>query len=366
MAQEFLPCPAPDRDSYTAYLARTPGGDVLQTHAWAELKARTGWVPLHYGVRDGAGWTGVVSILKRPLPGPGRFWLGYAPRGPVVNGPEAFACLVDGIRKVAASERLAFLKIDPAIEDVRFADLLVDAGFRPAARSQGFEGVQPRHVMRLSLEQPLDAILAGFSPKTRYNANLALRRGVTTRHATTREPLPSFYRLLQETARRDGFGIRSYQYYQDLWDCLVERGFARLFLAEYRGEMLAGAILFHLGTTAWYVYGASSHRHREVMPNHALQWAMIRWASGQGCTVYDFRGVSGDLDPTGRLYGLYRFKRGFGATLTEYVGEYDLPLRPFLHWTYTRLEPAYRALRSRFTGVGRGRRSGAQGSAGPA
>lgn len=47
MAHEFVSCHPSDRDGYTAYLARTPGGDVLQTHAWGELKARTGWAPLH-------------------------------------------------------------------------------------------------------------------------------------------------------------------------------------------------------------------------------------------------------------------------------------------------------------------------------
>lgn len=104
--------------------------------------------------------------------------------------------------------------------------------------------------MRLSLERSIDAILAGFSPKTCYNVNLAIRRRVTIRCAVTPGPLPTFYRLLQETARRDGFGIRSYHYYQDLWDYLVDKGLARLFLAEYQGEVLAGAILFHLGTTA--------------------------------------------------------------------------------------------------------------------
>ena len=55
---------------------------------------------------------------------------------------------------------------------------------------------------------------------------------------------------------------------------------------------------------------------------------MIRWAKSTGCTVYDFRGVSGNLDPDHPLFGLYRFKEGFGAKLVEYVGEYDLPFSP--------------------------------------
>ena len=31
------------------------------------------------------------------------------------------------------------------------------------------------------------------------------------------------------------------------------------------------------------------------MPNYLIQWTMIQWAKEQGCTLYDFRGVPGDL-----------------------------------------------------------------------
>ena len=39
-------------------------------------------------------------------------------------------------------------------------------------------------------------------------------------------------------------------------------------------------------------------------------------------------GAYRDLNPENPLYGLYRFKEGFGAQLVEYVGEFDLPLSP--------------------------------------
>jgi peptidoglycan pentaglycine glycine transferase (the first glycine) len=77
----------------------------------------------------------------------------------------------------------------------------------------------------------------------------------------------------------------------------------------------------------WYVYGASSNERRNLQASHLLQWEMIRWAKGLGCRVYDFRGVSGDLSEENPLYGLYRFKEGFGAKLETYVGEFDLPIR---------------------------------------
>lgn len=46
-----------------------------------------------------------------------------------------------------------------------------------------------------------------------------------------------------------------------------------------------------------------------------------------GCNVYDFRGVSGDISEDNPLYGLYKFKKGFGGDFTEFVGEYDLVLK---------------------------------------
>ena len=59
------------------------------------------------------------------------------------------------------------------------------------------------------------------------------------------------------------------------------------------------------------------------MPNYLLQWSMIQWAVETGCSVYDFRGVSGDISEDNPLYGLYKFKKGFGGDFTEFVGEYD-------------------------------------------
>ncbi|NIV33532.1 MAG: GNAT family N-acetyltransferase, partial [Anaerolineae bacterium] len=56
------------------------------------------------------------------------------------------------------------------------------------------------------------------------------------------------------------------------------RGQAHLFLAEFEGEAIAGLILFVFGSTAWYMYGASSNRERRRMPNYLLQWEAIRWA----------------------------------------------------------------------------------------
>jgi lipid II:glycine glycyltransferase (peptidoglycan interpeptide bridge formation enzyme) len=85
-----------------------------------------------------------------------------------------------------------------------------------------------------------------------------------------------------------------------------------------------------VGRHAWYSYGASSNEGRDVRPSNAIQWAMIRDALARGCAVYDLRGISDTLDPDDHLFGLIQFKLGTGGYAQEYLGEWDLPLRPVL------------------------------------
>jgi peptidoglycan pentaglycine glycine transferase (the first glycine) len=342
---------------YDHYVRTGPKSHILQTVAWGELKSRTGWTPVRYLVQErktGRG-RGAMSVLLRRLPLPfARVYLGYAPRGPVIDyeDQEALSELFGAAAADLRRRGGIALKIDPDIKAERtdIIQRLEELGLRRLTRGLGFEGVQPRFVFRLSLRDEPARIMASFQPKTRYNIRLAQRRGVTVRAAAGRDDLGVFYRILMETARRDGFLVRAESYYQDMWDILMERGLARLFLADHEGKTLAGAIIFILGDKAWYVYGASSSSDRDLMPNYLLQWTMICWAKDRGCTLYDFRGVSGNLDPTDPLYGLFRFKKGFGAEFTEFAGEFDLVLSPLWYQVYTVGEPLYRRLRSRLRG----------------
>jgi peptidoglycan pentaglycine glycine transferase (the first glycine) len=332
------------REEYDRAVAAHPRADFLQAWGWGELKAFTGWRPWRFLVREGGSAVGALSVLERPVPGLGP--LLYAPRGPVVDWSHRAAvdaCL-GGLVALARDRGAVAIKLDPAVpkDDPHCRAALLRHGFRPVSSGEGFEDVQPRFVMHLRLQgRSADELLAGMHPKTRYNIRLAERRGVEVR-VGGRDDLPAFYALLLETARRDRFTVRSFPYFQRMWDALLAPGTGRLYLGERRGELLAGAIAFQLGPTTWYLYGASSSRNREFMASHAVQWAMIRWALEGSCTLYDFRGVSGDLRPENPLYGLYRFKRGFGAELVEYVGEFDRPCRPLGYWLLRRGVPLAR------------------------
>lgn len=321
-----------DRDRYEAFVAASPLADVLQAWEWGEVKRRSGWTPARLIVEEGGAVLGAAQILaKRPVRSAPRIL--YAPRGPVVDftRPEVLRALVEEVRLLAAG---AFLwTCDPPVEAASpEAKALERAGFRPAPAG-GFGGVQPKAVMVLDLGADLDAVFAGFHPKWRYNVRLAERKGVEVARAG-RDELPAFYDLLVETARRDGFLVRSRSYFESLFEGLEPAGLIAMFLARFQERAIAGAICLGFGPRLTYTYGASSNEHRNVMPNHLMQWHMIRWAKEAGYRTYDLRGVSPVRDGKPvevHLAGLNRFKEGFGARYVEYAGTFDLPLRPVLY-----------------------------------
>jgi lipid II:glycine glycyltransferase (peptidoglycan interpeptide bridge formation enzyme) len=205
--------------------------------------------------------------------------------------------------------------------------------------------------MQLDLARSLDDVIASFHQKWRYNIRLAQKKGVNIRSSVDKSDLPTFYSILRETAKRDGFLVRSQSYFEAMWDALVPRGWMRLFLGDVDGEPVCGALSYLFGDKAWYTYGASSNAHREKMPNYLMQWTMISWAHENGCRWYDFRGVSCTPDdPNDKTAGLNRFKSGFNPRFVQYIGEFDLPLSTPGYWAFTKALPKARAIMKRERG----------------
>ncbi len=318
-----------DRDRFDAFVGGAQHGDFLQSWAWGDLKARMGWRPHRLWWREGDRIRASVSLLERPLPFAGRS-LFYAPRGPVLPWEEEETCRgwFSALGAYVRERRGILLKCDPDLAESEWGpDGLRPLGLRPARRRGRFEGLQPRHVGRIRVDRPLTEIVDGFTPKCRYNIRLAQRRRVEVREGR-REDVARFHELLRETARRDGFHVRPRAYLEALWEVTCQRGHGRLLLAQWEGEVLAGIWLVRLGRKVDYLYGASSSRRRELMPNYALQWAAIRWAHESGAGIYDFLGLPPREEPGNPINGLLRFKRGFGAEVTSFVGEYDLVVGP--------------------------------------
>ena len=186
-----------------------------------------------------------------------------------------------------------------------------------------------------------------MKPKTRYNIRLASRRGVQIQQTTDWRTL---FQLYADTANRDGFAIREEGYYHALWSSFQQSGQGEAFMAFVGGEAVAGLFLMHTGDTGWFYTGASSQRHRDKMPNYLLQWHAIQWLIDHEYRRYDFWGAPTVMDESDPLWGVYRFKRGFGARFVHRLGAHDRVLNRPGYNLLTQVIPRYRQLRRLLAG----------------
>jgi len=78
------------------------------------------------------------------------------------------------------------------------------------------------------------------------------------------------------------------------------------------------------------VYGAS----------HLLQWRVIEWAKTHGSQLHDFCGAppaSEINNPEHPHYGIGRFKTSFNKEVTDYVGAYDVIIKPTAYKIWSRI-----------------------------
>jgi peptidoglycan pentaglycine glycine transferase (the first glycine) len=341
-----------DARAWDAALLALPNAHVLQGWAWGAFKSRHGWSATRLLFQEQGQVVAAASVLRRKLPLLPASVL-YVPKGPIVDWADrARASRVFAeLEGLARDWRAISIKVDP---DIYYPDRAPEFSTRPACahdtaglladRGWRFssEQIQFRNTVLLDLVSSEDDLLASMKQKTRYNVRLAMRRGVQVRVGTEAD-LSLFYDLYAETAQRDGFPIRPAGYYYDAWRTFMKAEQACLLLAEVEGDAVAGLILFTFGPMAWYMYGASSDRHRSLMPNNLLQWEAIRCARAAGCELYDLWGAPDQLDESDPMWGVVRFKLGLGGELAEGLGAWDFPVSRAGYWLYTEMIPRYLA-----------------------
>ncbi len=303
-------------------VANPDGGHILQTRAWGEFKRSWGWRPT-YWIAEAGDREVAVLFLRRRVPGFGELW--YAPKGPGVSDAVS---LVTTLADREPMREAFMVKVEPEIEEAR-ADM---QAWRAAGLRKSPSDVQmSRATIIVDLDRDEDGLIASFKPKCRYNIRLAARRGVEVAPVEmTDANIATMYSLMAATRERAGFFLRSERYFRGYWELQAASGQAQLFFASWEGQVLAGVFATFLGSHGWYKDGGSIKEHSELMAPHLLQWEVMRWLRARGVRTYDLVAVppSSQLSESHPLYGLYRFKSGFSETITEFVGTWDLPLRP--------------------------------------
>lgn len=231
------------------------------------------------------------------------------------GGQAYFEKVLAQIKEIAKQENAIFFKIEPEekIDLEKF-------GFIKS------HNIQPKKTLILDITKSEQELLEQMHYKTRYNIQLAKRKGLKIQIPNPKiKNFEDFWRLMQETTKRDGFRSHPKEYCKKL----LEVPGVELFTAEHNGKIIVANIVVFWEKTAIYLHGASDYEHRNLMAAPLLQWEQIKAAKKRGCIKYDFWGVDEQKWP-----GVTRFKKSFNGKEIEYLGAYDLVFQQFWYRIY--------------------------------
>ena len=329
----------------------------LQSAMWGRFKSRFGWAAAAFVVEWAEGGEKPLLVLSRRIaPGVGMAYIPWGPELPkdrgtgnreqglgfgseVPDGSHTMLCSSDYnpspflLTELAEALRPLLPKTTVFI---RFDLPWFSAGDQPPVPSpqsllkRAAADIQPPDTVLVDLSLREEDILAAMKPKWRYNIGLAEKHGVTVSESGE-QGLNVFYRLLAETAVRDGISVHSIDYYRALFEECAAPAQLHLYTAEHENDALAAIVVLFRAKQAVYLYGASANVKRNLMAPYALQWRAMRDAKASGCTQYDLFGIPPSDDPAHPMAGLYRFKTGFGGRIVHRPGSWDCPYKPVVY-----------------------------------
>ena len=369
-----------ESNDWNSLIARLPNPHFLQTYEWGQVKAKYGWSPL-YAVWDTGGHFSLLKetdhsslkpdhciaaalILKRQILRNGfaaRLSVLYAPKGPLLDwSNEALRKRVlNDLQSFAKKEDAIFLKMDP--------DIVLGTGL-PGSDDEAVDGIgqtvmselnrrgwryssdqiQFKNTVLIDLRSSEEELLARMKQKTRYNIRLAQKKNVRVRVGRS-EDFDMLYKMYAETSLRDGFVIRDEDYYKTVWTTFTANlqspisslpsPSAEPLIALVDSQPVAAIFVFYFARRAYYVYGMSRETHREKMPAYLLQWEAIKRARAKGCEVYDLWGAPDVFDQSDSMWGVYRFKEGFGGDVVRTLGAWDFAPNTLWYKLYSEIIP---------------------------
>lgn len=304
------------REAWDALVAAHLASGFMQSWAWSTFKELEGYAVLRLGLFEGETLRG--GGLAYAYPTPAEAGLIAMPDGPVLDWERLdasadFRTLVGAVRTSAPGRRAVLLRAEPRLETV-------PPPLHGLARAP--VDLVPDETLEVDLG-PETEMLGRMKAKGRYNARLALRRGVEVVSSSDPADVHELYFVLEHTARYHDFLLEPKSFFINLVQALVP-AHGRFAFARYRGMTLAAAVTVRHGATVTYLYGGRVPLFREVMAGYALHWHLMREAAVEGYRVYDLYAYVPPGRPRHPYDRFSRFKEKLGGRPVRRIGSRDV------------------------------------------
>ena len=317
----------------------------LQTYEWGNFRKKTGADVIRRVQIIENQITNAYQITVHKTPN-FPYQIGYFPKGDLPTDS-----VIKDLKEVGEKNFISFIQLEPniissEIENFNFENQTIKKSFHP---------LFTRFTFILDLTKSEDDLLKNMHQKTRYNIKIATKNEVKVEIDNSDKSFEEYIKLTNETTKRQKFYAHDEKYHRLMWANLGNKSNssynpnklqANLLKATYENKTLVTYILFTFKDKLYYPYGASSSEHRDVMASTKAMWEAVKWGKNLGLQSFDMWGAANVPEPKRNdpYYGFHRFKQGFGAELTEFLGSYDLVINPInyrllsvadkLRWAY--------------------------------
>lgn len=282
------------------YVNTCPSATIYHLPEWSDVLEKSfGYRPFHLMAVDGDGkLCGILPLLliRSALTGKRLVSLPFSYLcGPITTSSEAMSSLMDEAKKLVDSLKCSYLEIK----------VIKDYGPDFPWEQKGFTGDEQFSTFVLDLSQ-FDKVWKNLDAKSvRWAIGKARRDGVTVRRGISVQDIRSFSNLNLKTKRRIGVPGHPESLFLNMFEKMGDR--CALYMAELKGEFIAGIITMQSHDTVLYGYGASDDKFRIHQPNSLLVWTAIEEAAKNGYRYFDF----GRTSPAEQ--NLVSFKKHWGT-----------------------------------------------------
>lgn len=300
----------------------------LQSWEWGEVRKKTGVQILRLGAFRGNELKEVFQMTLHKIPKTS-YSLGYIPRSIMPS-----KSIRDFLQSWGQKNNLIFIKFEPYIEKKEINNAQIEQ-INTLHRSP--HQLFPDWTIIMDISPSEDDLLKKMKSKTRYNIRLAEKKGVTVEETSTDEGFKKFSALYFATTKRQHYFGHDARYHKIVWDEL-KKSQAYIMIANFQDIPLAAYELFIFKDRAYYPYGGSSSDYKNVMAPNLLMWEAIKFSKQKGAKIFDMWGAAApESTNTNTFAGFTRFKEGYGGSYIQFVGSFDLVIRPGLYTIYNAL-----------------------------
>lgn len=362
------------REDFYQHSLTTSNHSFLQSIEMADLLHKRG-ATIHYIGWEEQGTLAISAILySLPMTGGLHYEIN---NGPIVTDarhlPDFYKALQDYVKENGGIEFVLkpydhYQTFDsngnPTEEEQKqLLHPLLDLGYQFDGLQVGYPGGEPVwHYLKDLTDFDAKSLLKSFNKNCSRNITTALNYDISIR-SISRDEIPQFKQIIEETGKRQGFEDKSLDYYYDLYDTFgknaefliaeintadalayldqkisllnpsskqyeqqlqkleKQKTLVRETLADETAETvpLACALIIYNPSEVTYLFGGSYTKYQKFSAAFLIQYHAMKRALEKGITLYNFLGIQGIFDGSD---GVLRFKQNFNGYIVRKMGTF--------------------------------------------